>query len=151
MIALLVLRPGPLRDGLNALLSAMPEIQLVAQAGDTDAALEFLARHCAELALIMLESGDRQRMGTVLEMKALCPQTQVVVLVEDGRDRQVAESSGGDLVLGMGTRAAELKAKIRELVRLPAEEGVAVQGVVVATPQEEAADDKDRSVRRGFD
>ena len=38
MIALLVLRPGPLRDGLNALLSAMPEIGLVAQSEDADAA-----------------------------------------------------------------------------------------------------------------
>ena len=125
MIALLVLRPGPLRDGLNALLSAMPEIGLVAQAEDTDAALKFLARHCAELVLIKLEARDHQHLGTVLEMKALCPQTLVVVLVEDGRDRQVAEANGADLVLGMGIRATELKAKIRELVRLPAEEGVA--------------------------
>ena len=102
MIALLVLRPGPLRDGLNALLSAMPEIGLVAQAEDADAALRFLARHCAELVLIKLDAGDRRLLGPVLEMRALCPDTQVVALIEDERDRQVAEASGTDLVMMVG-------------------------------------------------
>jgi DNA-binding NarL/FixJ family response regulator len=121
MMALLVLRPGPLRDGLNALLSSMPEIRLVAQAEDADAALAFLARHCADLALIMSEAGDRQCMETVLEMKALCPQTQVVVLVEDERDRQVAEACGADLVMMLGVPVPTLKAKTRALVRSVAE------------------------------
>ena len=121
MIALLVLRPGPLRDGLNALLSAMPEIGLVAQAEDTDAALKFLARHCAELVLIKLDAADRHLLGPAIEMRALCPDTQVVALIEDERDRQVAEASGTDLVMMVGVPAPILKARIGALVRPAAE------------------------------
>ena len=42
MIALLVVRPGPLRDGLSALLGAMPEIGLVAQAEDAPVDHDYL-------------------------------------------------------------------------------------------------------------
>ena len=116
MIALLVLRPGPLREGLNALLSAMPEIGLVAQSEDADTALRFLAQHCADLVLIKLDAGDRRLLGPVLEMRALCPDLQVVALIEDERDRQVAVASGTDLVLMVGVPVASLKAQVRALV-----------------------------------
>jgi DNA-binding NarL/FixJ family response regulator len=121
MIALLVVRPGPLRDGLSALLSAMPEIRLVAHAEDADAALGFLARQCAELVLIKLDAGDRQLLGPVIEMRALCPDTQVVALIEDERDRQVAEASGTDLVMVVGVPVPVLRARIGALVRSTAE------------------------------
>lgn len=116
MIALLVLRPGPLREGLNALLSAMPDIRLVAQSEDADTALRFLAQLCADLVLIKLDAGDRRLLGPVLEMRALCPNLQVVVLIEDERDRQVAMASGTDLVLMVGVPVASLKAQVRALV-----------------------------------
>ena len=116
MIALLVLGPGPLRDGLNALLSAMPEIGLIAQAEDADAALKFLAQHCVDLVLIKLDAGDGRLLGPVLEMRALCPDMRAVVLIEDERDRHVAEASGTDLVMMVGVPAPSLKAQVRELV-----------------------------------
>jgi DNA-binding NarL/FixJ family response regulator len=105
MIALVVLRPGPLRDGLCALLCAMSEIRLTAQAEDTDAALRFLARLCAQLVLIKLDAGDRRLLKPIIEMRALCPDTQVVALIEDERDRQVAQASGADLVMLVGVPA----------------------------------------------
>jgi DNA-binding NarL/FixJ family response regulator len=116
MIALLVLRPGSLRDGLNALLSAMPEIRLIAQAEDADAALRFLARQCAELVLIKLDAGDRRLLGPVLQMRALCPNAQLVALIEDELDRQVAKASGTDLVMMVGVPAPTLKTRLRSLV-----------------------------------
>jgi DNA-binding NarL/FixJ family response regulator len=117
MIALLVLRPGALRDGLSALLDTMPEIRLLALAEDPDAALKFLARQCAGLVLIKLDAGDRRLLGPVLEMRALCPDTQVVALIEDELDRQVAEASGTDLVVMVGVPAPVLRARLRALLR----------------------------------
>ena len=122
MIALLVLRPGPLRDGLNALLASMREIRLVAQAEDTDAALDFLAGHCVELAILRLEAGDRQLSETVAKMKTLCPQIQLVVLIEDEEGWQTANASGADLVLRLGMRASVIKSEIEALIRPSAEE-----------------------------
>jgi DNA-binding NarL/FixJ family response regulator len=121
MIALLVVRVGTLRDGLNALLSAMPDIRLVAQAEDADAALMFLARQCAELVLIKLDAGDRRLLGPVMEMRALCPDTQVVALIDDERDRKVAEASGTDLVMMVGVPAPVLRARIEAMVSSLAE------------------------------
>ncbi len=122
MIALLVLRPGPLRDGLNALLSTMPEIRLVAQAEDADAALNFLAGRCVELAILRLEARDPQLLETMGKMKALCPQIQLVALIEDEKVGQSADASGADLVLMLGVRASVLKAEIEALIGSLAEE-----------------------------
>ena len=38
MLVLLAAKPGPLRDGLDALLDSIPEVNLVTHANDMDAA-----------------------------------------------------------------------------------------------------------------
>ena len=116
MIALLVLRPGQLRDGLNELLCAMPEIGLVAQTDDFEEALSFLGQQCTELVLIKLDASDGRSLGPVREMKRFCPYIRMAAFIEDDKDLPVAEASEADLVLREGVRAPELKAKIRELV-----------------------------------
>ena len=90
MIALLVLRPGQLRDGLNELLCAMPEIGLVAQTDDTEEALSFLAQQCTQLVLIKLDASAGRPLGPVREMKRLCPHIHMVAFIEDDKDLLVA-------------------------------------------------------------
>lgn len=114
MIVLLVVRPGPLRDGLNALLSSMPEVQLVVQANDANAAIDFCQGRTNELVIMEITPGDRGLLAKVTEMKALCPQGQVVALIHDEDDREPAEESGVDIVLTSGVRAAKLKQVITE-------------------------------------
>ena len=121
MIALLVVRPGPLLDGLNALLYAMPEIRLVAQANDVDAALDFCLRSPDELIILEVEPGRHELLARVANMKAVCSRGQVLALIHDEVDRQPAEASGADLVMMVGIRAAEIKVRISELVRPLAE------------------------------
>ena len=111
-----------MRDGLNALLTTMPEIRLVAQAEDTDSALIFLTGRCVELTILRLEARDRRLLETVAKMKALCPQIQLVVFIEDEKGWQTAEASGADLVLRLGMRASVLKAEIEALIGSMAEE-----------------------------
>ena len=116
MIVLLAVKPGPLRDGLDALLYATPEVQLVAHANDTSAALAFCQQHPTKLIIFEVRPGDRGLLATVPEMKALCPQGQVVALIHEEGDREPAEASGVDVVLIAGMRAAELKERIAEAV-----------------------------------
>jgi hypothetical protein len=52
----------------------------------------------------------------VPDMKALCPQGQVIALIHEEKDREPAEKSGVDVVLTTGMRAAKLKEKITEIV-----------------------------------
>lgn len=121
MIALLVVRPGPLQDGLNALLYAMPDIRLVAQANDADAALDFCLRSPAELVILEVKPGDHELLARAATMKALCSMGQVIALIHDEADRRPAEASGANLVMMVGIRAAELKIGISKLVRPLAE------------------------------
>ena len=116
MIALLVVKSGLLRDGLNALLYAMPEVQLVAQATDANAALDFCLGRPIELMILEVMPGDRDLLAKVPDMKAHCPQGQVIAFIHDEEDWQPAEASGVDLVMRVGTRAAELKKRIGEAV-----------------------------------
>jgi DNA-binding NarL/FixJ family response regulator len=119
MIALHVLRPRPFRDGLNALLSAMPEIRLVAQAEDAGAALEFLAGRCVELALLKVDEMAGQFVETAAKMKALCPLIRLVAIVEDEEGWQTAEMGGADPVVWLGIQASVLKAEIEALISAP--------------------------------
>jgi len=115
MIVLLAVKPGPLRDGLDALLYATPEVQLVAHANDTNAALEFCQQHPTELTILEVKPGDKEPLTTVSEIKALYPQGQVMALIHDESDRELAENSGADVVLTSGMQAAKLKKMITEI------------------------------------
>ena len=116
MIVLLVFKPGPLRDGLDALLYATPGVQLVAHANDTDASLLFCQQHPAELVILEVSPGDRDLLAKVPEIKALCPQAQVVALIHDEQDREHAEEAGADVMLTSGVRATTLKEVLKEIV-----------------------------------
>ena len=116
MIVLLVVKPGLLRDGLNALLYAMPDVQLVAQANDANAAVDFCQGRPIELMILEVKPGDRDLLAKVPDMKAHCPQGQVIALIHDEEDWQPAEAAGVDLVMRVGTRASELKARIGVVV-----------------------------------
>ncbi len=115
MIVLLVVKPGPLRDGLDALLYATPEVSLVAHANDTNAALVFCQQHPAKLIILEVKPGDRDILGNVPELKELNPRGQVVALIHEEIAREPAEASGVDVVLTFGMQAAKLKEKISEI------------------------------------
>lgn len=116
MIVLLAVKPGPLRDGLDALLYATPEVQLVAHANDTNAALEFCQQHPTELIILEVRPGDRDLLVKVPEIKALYPQGQVIALIHEEKDRGPAEQAGADVVLISTVRATKLKEVLSEIV-----------------------------------
>jgi len=116
MIVLLAVKPGPLRDGLDALLYATPGVQLVAHANDTNAVLVFCEQHPTKLIILEVKTGDRGLLAKVPEMRALCPQGQVVALIHEEKDREAAEEAGADVVLTSGVRASKLKEVITEIV-----------------------------------
>ena len=116
MIVLLVVRPGPLRDGLNALLSSMPEVQLVAQANDASAAIDFCQGRPNELVIMEIKPGDRNLLTKVSDIKVLCPKGEVIALIHDEEDWEPAEAAGVDLIIRVGIRAVELRERIVEAV-----------------------------------
>lgn len=116
MIALLLIKPGPLRDGIDALLVSRAGEHLVAHSSYTGAALDFCRHNAAELIIIEVRPEDRLILDIVCDMKALCPQGKVLALIHDENDRKPAEQALVDLALSVGTPAPRLKASIEELV-----------------------------------
>jgi DNA-binding NarL/FixJ family response regulator len=116
MIVLLAVKPGPLRDGLDALLYATPDVQLVAHANDTNAAFAFCQKHPTKLTILEIRPGDRDLLAKVQEMKAIYPQGGVIALIHDEEDRESAEMAGSDVVLSTGLSATNVNEIIREIV-----------------------------------
>ena len=64
--ALIVTGPGSLQNGLLALMTAMPQIQVVGEADDASAALEMVAEHRPDL-VVVITSGNEASPGDVEE------------------------------------------------------------------------------------
>lgn len=122
MIALLLIRPGPLRDGMDALMVSIPDVQLVAHSNDAETALDFCRQNKADLIVIEVRPDDRDLLNIVSEMKALCTEGNVLALIHDENNRLSAEMAQVDLVLSIGTPAAKLKVGIDELIHSSMEE-----------------------------
>jgi AmiR/NasT family two-component response regulator len=94
----------------------MPEVQLVAQATDANAAVDFCQGRPIELMILEVKPGDRDLLAKVPDMKVHCPQGQVIALIHDEEDWQPAEAAGVDLVMRVGIRASGLMERIGEAV-----------------------------------
>jgi DNA-binding NarL/FixJ family response regulator len=114
--ALIVAKPGQLREGLQALLSTIPQIKHLSQADDGRSALKFVTQHCPRLMVLDLEPSNYELLATLAKIKASYPQTQALVLVDNERDQQITATAGADVVLIKGFQASKLLATIEDLV-----------------------------------
>jgi len=112
----LVGRPGPLRDGLHALIDTIPEVEVVGEASDASAMQQLVA--ALQPGLVLLDTdlfGDAD--WTVLEwIKAEWPETRCLALAETGEQHEEAEAVEADAVLFKGSPAARLVETIVDLL-----------------------------------
>jgi DNA-binding NarL/FixJ family response regulator len=114
--ALIVARLGPLRSGLQALLSSIPSIQSIDLADNGPAALKLFTDRHPRLALLEGDSSSDQVWITLQEIKDMSPQTKCIVLVDSVQLGQTAEAAQADAVLLQGTSAYELVTTIEQLL-----------------------------------
>jgi DNA-binding NarL/FixJ family response regulator len=94
----------------------MPKVQLVVQANDANATLDFCRQGTTDLVILEVRPGERDLVAKVPDMVALCPQVKVIALIHDEEDREPAETAGVDSVLSVGMRVAKLREVIMETV-----------------------------------
>ncbi len=118
--ALIVAKPGPLRDGLRALLTAMPEVHAVEEICDLPSALEMALGRAP--ALVVLDSGlaGSEIWLAVRQAKAKWPQAQCIFLADSVEEQYEAEAAGADATLLKGVSPARL---IATMVRLLPQQG----------------------------
>ena len=105
-----------LREGLKALLSSYPDLEIVAEAEDGQAAIRCVEKFKPDLALMDLSMPRMTGMDAIKEIKKRAPQTKVLVLtvhkteeyilaaLQAGADGYVLKEAGQD-ELGMAVRS----------------------------------------------
>jgi DNA-binding NarL/FixJ family response regulator len=113
---LLVARPGRMRDGLQALLRTIPEIEIVGQADSELQALTLISRQ--QPALVMLDSSlaPGEMLPMLVQIKDGYPRTRCIVLVENAQQQGAAREAGADTALITGFSAEVLHAAIDQVL-----------------------------------
>jgi len=114
--ALIVARPGRLRDAWRALLMATPLIGHVHQADDEPSALGLVESVQPQLVLLDSDMADGGPWTLLQQIKADHPECGSVVLVCNLQERAQAEAAGADVVLLRGFPAERLFQVIEELL-----------------------------------
>ena len=115
-LALIATRPGPLQNGLVALMTTMPQVNAVIVAEEAASALRMIADHLPTLVLLEMALPGEGTATLLKQIKATWPLTRCIVLANDVRQQQEAEAAGADVVLLKGFPAARLIAAIERLL-----------------------------------
>ena len=114
--ALVVAKPSGLFDGLEALLTAIPDLVDIRHAYDDQSALRIVEEQCPDLVLVSMDAPDAM-IATMLEcIKARCPRSRSVVLANDISQQDEARAAGADVVALVGIPATELAAIMQNLL-----------------------------------
>ncbi|MCL6595133.1 MAG: response regulator transcription factor [Firmicutes bacterium] len=105
------------RVGLAAVLRDEPGIDVVAMVGTAAAAVEAAARYHPDVLVLDLRLPDRPGTAAVEEIRAVSPNTRILVLTSYGEDRAVLASvrAGVDGFLTKTTDSAALVEAVRAL------------------------------------
>jgi DNA-binding NarL/FixJ family response regulator len=116
MSALIVARPGRMREGLRALLRTMPKIKIVGHVDQGSAALEMVTRERPALVLLNSSLPFEETWMALKQIKAEWPQTRCIVLVDNLQQQGMAQAAGADGVLLKGFAAETLFMTIDEVL-----------------------------------
>lgn len=108
MSALIVARPGRMREGLRALLRTIPRIEIVKQVDRGSAALAMVTQERSTLVLLDSSLPSEELWTALKQIKAKWPQTQCIVVADTIGQHAVAQASGADGVLLKGFAAEAL-------------------------------------------
>lgn len=106
------------REGLGLLLGLLPDIDVVAQVGDGDAAIEAVARHAPQVVLMDLHMPRRDGIEATKAIRADHPNVQVVILTTYDDDASILHALQAG-ALGFLTKDATQAEIGRALAALP--------------------------------
>ena len=117
--ALIVARPGPLLDGLHALVGSMPQIGAVSAVSDVYAAPRLGLGAGPALVLLDGDQNGEKAWRIVRRARACWPEARTIILVSTVQQQAEAEAAGADAVLLQGLPAGRIIAAIVKLLPQP--------------------------------
>ena len=97
-----------LQDSLTALLSTIPEINVISLSNDLDSAVTFISDNQPLVCIIDFSDQGAEQIAYVNGMKLISPELKNIALVEDIKVRKMAESLEFDEVIVKGGKAENL-------------------------------------------
>ncbi len=113
---LIVAQPGPLGDGLVALLSALPQVGQVLQTHELEAALHLAATWRPQLIIVDLNSPEDSVLTLLHALRS--PDSRCLVLAENVGQKKAVEESGAGTVILKGTAATEMITLVERLLEI---------------------------------
>jgi len=107
-LALLIAKPGHLRNGLQSLLRTIPQIEILAESNDPSILLKMNDDLRPELILVDGGLIAEDDWSGLTKIKADWPETKVLVLTENDQQGLAAREAGADFYLLKGFPAADL-------------------------------------------
>ncbi len=106
-----------MREALRALITTAPDMEVVGDAADGDAALEQALRHQPDVIVLDLASLDHGGMSVIASLLKNLPQVRILILTDEinERDIKAAVDAGVKGYLAKGTAAPEILEVIRSL------------------------------------
>lgn len=108
--------PGPLRDGLHALMFAMPQIGSIMEMSNLQTALGTTNGQIPSLIILDAELTEGDLSQTIQLVKAQWSEARCIFLANDVQQQQEAESAGIDAALLKGVPPASITATVARLL-----------------------------------
>jgi DNA-binding NarL/FixJ family response regulator len=107
------------RGGIRALLESIPNVEVVAESGDGREALELIARHEPEVALLDISMPSMNGLEVARQASKECPRTKVVILSMHADPAYVKQAlqAGVAGYLLKGAAVAELPLALQSVAR----------------------------------
>lgn len=121
-LAIIVAKPGHLRDGVQSLLRTLPEIEIIAEIKSPLVLLKMGNEMQPDLILLDASLLGENTLKVITKINEEWPHTQCVVLVEDSQHHQAVYDTGADLVVQQGFLATKFVAAIQELLSARSED-----------------------------
>ena len=107
-LALVITKPGHLRNGLQSILRTVPQIEVIAESHDPSVLVRMSDEIHPDLILVDAEVIEDPEWTAISKLKGEWPQTTILVLTENDKQGLQAKKAGADHFLPKGFPAAEL-------------------------------------------
>ncbi len=114
---LLIAKPGRMREGLQALLRTMPEIDIVGLEENESQALAQISRQQPAIVLLDSSLALQEILPLLSQIKGGYPRTRCIALVENVQQQSVAREAGADHALVTGFSARALRLAIDQILK----------------------------------
>lgn len=115
-LTLIVVRPGPLRDGVEALMATVSPIEIIGKVEVASAALRLVFERRPDLLLLDAGLPGAESWSVLRYCRMEHPGLRCIILADNAEQVREARAAGADAVLLKGFPADQLVSTVEELL-----------------------------------